>query len=287
MKNLILVIGRSGSGKDTLVRHAQSVFGASAIPSYTDRPKRASETEGVEHTFLTKDEFTALLEREEPFAYTQIGETGYRYCTTVEMLSKIDADVVFYVIDPKGYYFCKKFADRFNMKVVYVSTSEENRKERANLRNGDSSTWAKRTEDENAQFDEFEQNAPWDAVVFNNGKLNEAMEAFVGSVKALIRRDITCNRVLTVPKCDKDEVEETLRTLAHHYNVSVIAYAEYVGFLWGKIRYSIEFVGDNEDLVNQASDNLIALAKEHNDLLEPVTVTVPSLPIWYGDPRLF
>ena len=26
MKNLILVIGRSGSGKDTLIRHAKEVF---------------------------------------------------------------------------------------------------------------------------------------------------------------------------------------------------------------------------------------------------------------------
>lgn len=188
MKNLILVIGRSGSGKDTLVRHAQTVFGASAIPSYTDRPIRPSETDGVEHTFLTKDGFTSLLEREEPFAYTQIGETGYRYCTTVEMLSKIDADVVFYVIDPKGYYFCKKFADRFNMKVVYVSTDEEIRKVRANMRNGDSATWAKRTTDENAQFDEFEHDKPWDAIVYNNGEVDKAKTAFVEAVKSIMVR---------------------------------------------------------------------------------------------------
>lgn len=186
MKNLILVIGRSGSGKDTLVRHAQTVFGASAIPSYTDRLIRPSETDGVEHTFLTKDEFTELLEREEPFAYTQIGETGYRYCTTVEMLSKIDADVVFYVIDPKGYYFCKKFADRFNMKVIYVSTDEEIRKVRANKRNGDTSTWAKRCEDENKQFDDFEHDKPWDAIVYNNGEVSEAEAKFVDAVKELV-----------------------------------------------------------------------------------------------------
>jgi dephospho-CoA kinase len=70
--------------------------------------------------------------------------------------------------------------------VIYVSTSEENRKARANLRNGDSSTWAKRTEDENAQFDEFEHDKPWDAIVCNNGEVDEAKTAFVEAVKSII-----------------------------------------------------------------------------------------------------
>lgn len=64
MKKLILVIGRSGSGKDTLVRAAQNKFGVPSIPSYTDRPKRACETDGIEHTFLTTQQFDQLLLQE-------------------------------------------------------------------------------------------------------------------------------------------------------------------------------------------------------------------------------
>ena len=44
MKNLILVIGRSGSGKDTLVRYATNALKdfhkIVSVPSYTDRPIR-------------------------------------------------------------------------------------------------------------------------------------------------------------------------------------------------------------------------------------------------------
>lgn len=186
MKNLILVIGRSGSGKDTLVRHAQEVFGAKAIPSYTDRPIRPTETDGIEHTFLAKDQFDDLLTKEQVFAYTKIGDTGYRYCTTVEMLKNIDADTVFYVIDPAGYYFCDKYKDEFNMKVVYVCADKAIREARANARNGDSTAWLKRDGDEDGQFTEFEKAMPWDAMVENNGDLEDARVNFVSTVKNLI-----------------------------------------------------------------------------------------------------
>lgn len=187
MKNLILVIGRSGSGKDTLVRHAQGVFGAAAIPSYTDRPIRPTETEGVEHTFLTKEQFDALLDREQVFAYTKIGETGYRYCTTVEMLKSLAPGTVFYVIDPSGYYYCEKYRVLFNTKVIYVSADRKLREYRANSRNGDTTSWLKRCADEDGQFTEFEKAMHWDALVENNGDLDDSKEQFVNAVKSLIR----------------------------------------------------------------------------------------------------
>lgn len=186
MKNLILVIGRSGSGKDTLVRYAQGEFGAKAIPSYTDRPMRPTETEGIEHTFLTAEQFDDLLAKEHVFAYTKIGDTGYRYCTTVEMLKGIDADTVFYVIDPSGYYFCEKWKTEFNMKVVYVCADQAIREARANARNGERTTWAKRNDDENGQFTDFEKAMPWDAFVENNGDVADAKKEFVTVVKSLL-----------------------------------------------------------------------------------------------------
>lgn len=183
MKNLILVIGRSGSGKDTLVRYAANALKdfhkIVSVPSYTDRPIRPTETDGVEHTFLAKEQFDELLEKETMFAYTKIGETGFRYCSTVEMLERLDGDTIFYVIDPNGYDYCSKFKDRFNMKVVYVRTSDAIRRERANARNGDTTSWARRSVDEDEQFTRFEELAPWDACIANDGELEQAETAFV------------------------------------------------------------------------------------------------------------
>ena len=187
MKNLILVIGRSGSGKDTLVRYATNALKDShkivSAPSYTDRPIRPTETQGVEHTFLTGEEFDDVMKNETIFAYTKIGETGYRYCSTVEMLERLDGDTIFYVIDPNGYDYCSKFRDKFNMKVVYVRTSDTIRRERANARNGDTTSWDRRSADEDEQFTRFEKMAPWDACISNDGALETAETAFVHTIR--------------------------------------------------------------------------------------------------------
>ena len=193
MKNLILVIGRSGAGKDTIVRAATEALKDShkivSVPSYTDRPIRSTETEGVEHTFLTKTQFDELLERETIFAYTQIGETGYRYCSTIEMLERLDGDTIFYIIDPNGYYYCSKFKDKFNMRVVYIKADGTIREHRANKRNGDSSTWQKRSADEDEQFTRFEELAPWDACILNDGDLSVSVERFVQAMNNLLIKE--------------------------------------------------------------------------------------------------
>jgi guanylate kinase len=87
MKNLILVIGRSGSGKDTLVRYATNALKdfhkIVSVPSYTDRLIRPTETGGVEHTLLTKEQVDELLEKETMFAYTI--STNNCYISGVEL----------------------------------------------------------------------------------------------------------------------------------------------------------------------------------------------------------
>lgn len=196
MKNLILVIGRSGSGKDTLVRYAQEYFKAASIPSYTDRPMRPTETQGVEHTFVSREEFDELMKRDDIFAYTQIGETGYRYCTTLELLFSIKSNTLFYIIDPKGYRYCKsKYRDYFNMRAIYVSAREDFRQARANLRNGEEEAWKKRNEDENSQFEDFEQHRDWDHIVYNNVDIEHAKEKFIRVAKIAIygTEHICCN----------------------------------------------------------------------------------------------
>ena len=60
----ILLTGKSGSGKDHLLR-GMIKKDLSYSPKFTTRPKRELETEGVEYNFITNDKFTELSSSDE------------------------------------------------------------------------------------------------------------------------------------------------------------------------------------------------------------------------------
>ena len=187
MKTLILVVGRSGAGKDTLVRYAQKQMNFPSVPSYTDRPIRQTERNGREHTFLTAEGFDNVMQTEHVFAYTKIGVTGFRYCATTEMIDRNDSDVILYIIDPNGVKYVEdNFADKYKIVVVYVYADKKLRKERADKRNHDDSAWVKRNLDEDAQFTEFERNVNFDKWV-ENVNLEKAKKEFVAMIERITK----------------------------------------------------------------------------------------------------
>lgn len=51
---LITITGSSGAGKDTVARMLSDLGGYKVLCSYTTRPKREGEIDGVEHHFVEK-----------------------------------------------------------------------------------------------------------------------------------------------------------------------------------------------------------------------------------------
>ena len=60
---LMLIMGRSGAGKDSLVNKLSERTNLTAITSYTTRPRR--ENEGNTHVFVTEDVFEEMIKRAE------------------------------------------------------------------------------------------------------------------------------------------------------------------------------------------------------------------------------
>lgn len=54
------IVGKSGTGKDTLYRQMMKHMSFSPIIPYTTRPKRVNEVEGETYNFVTDDEFRAF-----------------------------------------------------------------------------------------------------------------------------------------------------------------------------------------------------------------------------------
>ncbi len=64
MKDIIFIMGKSSSGKDTVYRRllADRELGLSGVVPYTTRPARSGEKEGVEYHFVTDGKAQELLE---------------------------------------------------------------------------------------------------------------------------------------------------------------------------------------------------------------------------------
>jgi guanylate kinase len=115
MKPVIIAIaGLSGSGKTLAANILKERAGVPNIVSFTTRPMRRGETNGVEHFFVSESE---MPPQEEMLAYTKFG--GCHYWATVSQLPASGKCV--YVIDEKGLLMMKeKFGQRFDIRSVYI-----------------------------------------------------------------------------------------------------------------------------------------------------------------------
>lgn len=150
---LITITGPSGAGKDTVARMLSDMDSYKVICSYTTRPKREGEIDGVEHHFVEKCD----VPHDKMLAYTQYG--GYEYWTTVEQVG----DKAIYVIDEDGLKsLCEKFP---NIELFKICVSA---KESTRIRRGVTS--------ERMARDTSRKRLPlsfFDAVIFNNDSLND------------------------------------------------------------------------------------------------------------------
>src|ERR1700687_4262719 len=70
---VFIISAPSGSGKTTLVeRLLQDVPGLVFSVSYTTRPPRGQEQNGKDYFFLTREEFEAMIGREELLEWAQV-----------------------------------------------------------------------------------------------------------------------------------------------------------------------------------------------------------------------
>lgn len=158
---LLLIVGRTASGKDSLVNKLCERTNLKAIISYTTRPRR--ENEGNTHIFTTEDVYEQMQAEDKVAAYTQI--SGYHYWTTINQLYEND----FYIIDYKGIQTLRELnLPNIRFVTVFVNTPDKIREERAlKKRKDDKIVFRKRSLDEAAQFREMLKNADFDYSISN------------------------------------------------------------------------------------------------------------------------
>ena len=119
---MILLVGKTAVGKDT-IQNELIKLGYNTVVSYTTRPPRKNEVNGISYHFITKEEFLQK-EKEGYFAETTsynvaTGETWY-YGSAIQDLSN---DKVM-IVNPEGLKQIKKIKS-LNPIAFFIMADEE------------------------------------------------------------------------------------------------------------------------------------------------------------------
>ena len=141
----ILIIGRTGSGKSTLERYLNWVYGLKSLKSYSTRPIR--DTFDDSHIFIKSEDVQKY--KKEFIAYTKIGDDEY-FATESQLQ---DSDI--YVIDPIGAKELLINSPNNDYFIIHLKVDKEIRRERTSMRLGYNFDERELAEDE--RFLEFEK----------------------------------------------------------------------------------------------------------------------------------
>lgn len=125
MNTVFSIVGPSGVGKTTAVEWASRALGIGVVRSYTTRPMRPGEVDGVDHIFVSFDDVPS---HDLMAAYTFFG--GNHYWATLQQCTSSD---VFYVIDEKGLVeLIEKIGNKARVVKIYIEGSRDTDADRAN-----------------------------------------------------------------------------------------------------------------------------------------------------------
>ena len=203
MKNLILLVGETGSGKDTIANKLPY----KKVISYTTRPIRDTDVNGINHWFVSDEEMDEL-EKKDLIAWTKTGNV--RYCATIDSLIE---DTMIYIINPDGVRWFKEHykGSEVNMIIIGLYVSLEERMERCKTRSDFNSSFMQRVKDEQEDFDKFRLNGEFDYLIKNTDS----------NITAQIVKNIIDINLSTINKKTKDSGFAVRCKKCNSYNVDV------------------------------------------------------------------
>ncbi len=179
----IIIAGRMGSGKTTVEREL-TARGYRRIVTYTTRPRRRDETQGVDYHFISEEEF--LAKKASSFFADAIDYTGsfghvYFGSARADYLGEDDTVIV---LNPDGIETIRTL--NLPVTVIYLDVSEALSRERAEEREDDSAAEIdRRVKAENELFARFEKVHHYDYRIpvrkeDSEGKVLEEVLALIG-----------------------------------------------------------------------------------------------------------
>lgn len=120
MKNVFIISGAAGSGKDSVIDGLQSILPIERIITSTTRAPRHSESEGHPYYFLSQEAFEQGIARGD-FIEHSVNENGGLYGVTRSELERITSNgqIALWRVDWKGVVAIKKLYPE--IPALYIS----------------------------------------------------------------------------------------------------------------------------------------------------------------------
>ena len=127
---MVILSSPSGVGKTTLTKKIQQKYQSFKISvSYTTRPPRSNEVDGVDYKFVKKEKFEQLIKENQFYEYAKIFENYYGPLkkNVDETLQKND---IIFDIDWQGTKQLSKFKNLNLIKIFLITENKEELKKR-------------------------------------------------------------------------------------------------------------------------------------------------------------
>lgn len=174
-KNVTILCGVSGSGKNYISDYLTKHFGFIPLISHTTRIKRPNETNGVDYHFISEEQFLSMIEDEYFIEYrtyntlvNNIPATWY-YGLAKQPLEVNNQYVV--ILDMQGTRDFIKWYGADKCNVVMITCDADIRRRRAITRGGyDKIEFNRRLEDDAKKFSISDHIDIIDCIVENDGR---------------------------------------------------------------------------------------------------------------------
>ena len=123
MYNIIAIMGKAGSGKDTILKQvlAARPLDLNEIIQSTTRPKREGEAEGVNYYFLTEEQFACKVLN---YEMLEASIHNWYYGTSYDALRSDVVNVGVFNPEALNYIYSTK---GINLKVFYIDVDDKTR----------------------------------------------------------------------------------------------------------------------------------------------------------------
>lgn len=179
---MLIVLGKTASGKDTIVKELVSKHGFKKVVTYTTRPMRKKEISDVTYHYIPEQEF--LEKTQEGFfaeykAY-KTEEGIWYYGSAIQDYTNADEKCVI-ILTPNGLKDILKLKIEFSSIYVYANNSTI--KERLAKRGDRKEEAERRLKQDNIDFKGVENMV--DKIIYNNS--NDSIDNVVNKLLAYLR----------------------------------------------------------------------------------------------------